>query len=130
MLKMSRREGQVRWQTARVFSLREVRRANDCSSANDQFAKGKERSYVAALESRVERLEKILAQNRSRKPSVTMLDAQMSLAVNFSKWHDIPCQPARQRTSLTEKGGIRCGRLGGRFWLSVRYIGRIIIDYS
>ncbi len=60
-------------------------RANDCSSANDQFAKGKERSYVAALESRVERLEKILAQNRSRKPSVTMLDAQMSLAVNSSK---------------------------------------------
>ena len=35
---------------------------NECSSANDQFAKGKERSYVASLESRIERLEKQIAQ--------------------------------------------------------------------
>lgn len=34
----------------------------DCSSANDLFAKGKERSYVASLESRVERLEKQISQ--------------------------------------------------------------------
>lgn len=34
----------------------------DCSSANDLFAKGKERSYVASLELRIERLEKQIAQ--------------------------------------------------------------------
>lgn len=40
---------------------RNGRRA-ECSSANDQFAKGKERSYVASLESRVEKLEKRMSQ--------------------------------------------------------------------
>ena len=39
----------------------------ECSSANDQFAKGKERSYVASLESRIERLEKQLAQCKNSK---------------------------------------------------------------
>ena len=57
-------------------------RANECSSANDLSAKGKERSYVAALESQVEKLEKRLAQQEQRKASVTMLDTQLSLAVN------------------------------------------------
>ena len=33
-------------------------KSKDCSSANDEFARGKERSYVASLESRIERLEK------------------------------------------------------------------------
>ena len=36
-------------------------KTSECSSANDHFAKGKERSYVASLESRIERLEKQLA---------------------------------------------------------------------
>ncbi|TVY18853.1 Positive regulator of purine utilization [Lachnellula arida] len=49
-------------------------RAGECSSANDQFAKGKERSYVASLESRVEKLERRLAYARSRKASVAMHD--------------------------------------------------------
>ena len=37
-------------------------RSRECSSANDEFAKGKERSYVASLESKVQQLEKALAQ--------------------------------------------------------------------
>ncbi|KAK1676052.1 fungal-specific transcription factor domain-containing protein [Colletotrichum godetiae] len=49
-------------------------RENECSSANDQFARGKERSYVAALELRVEKLEKRLAFARSRKASVNLHD--------------------------------------------------------
>ncbi len=57
-------------------------RGNECSSANDLSAKGKERSYVAALESQVEKLEKRLAQQGQRKASVTMLDTQLSLAGN------------------------------------------------
>ncbi|OBU01354.2 hypothetical protein VE01_00251 [Pseudogymnoascus verrucosus] len=47
-------------------------RVNECSSSNDQFAKGKERSYVASLESRVEKLEKRIAYAKMRKASVTM----------------------------------------------------------
>lgn len=50
-------------------------RSAECSSANDQFAKGKERSYVASLESRVERLEKQICQAKGRRSSVRMLDA-------------------------------------------------------
>ena len=51
-------------------------RAAECSSANDQFAKGKERSYVASLESRIERLEKQIAHSKQqRKSSTTMFNA-------------------------------------------------------
>ena len=49
-------------------------RADECSSANDQSSKGKERNYVASLENRIERLERQLEEARGRKISVTMLD--------------------------------------------------------
>lgn len=49
-------------------------RSSECSSANDQFAKGKERSYVASLESRVEKLEKQISQLKGRQQSVAMLE--------------------------------------------------------
>ena len=48
-------------------------RASECSSTNDQFARGKERSYVATLESKVERLEKKMAEARARRKSSTTL---------------------------------------------------------
>jgi hypothetical protein len=41
-------------------------RASECSSTNDQFARGKERSYV-------ERLEKRLAEQRARRKSSTLM---------------------------------------------------------
>jgi hypothetical protein len=49
-------------------------REKDCSAANDQFARGKERSYVAALELRIEKLERRLQYAKSRKASVAMHD--------------------------------------------------------
>ncbi|KAG6253044.1 hypothetical protein E4U24_008477 [Claviceps purpurea] len=45
-------------------------RENECSAANDQFARGKERSYVAALELRIEKLEQRLDYAKSRRASV------------------------------------------------------------
>ncbi|KAF2473540.1 uncharacterized protein BDR25DRAFT_386331 [Lindgomyces ingoldianus] len=48
-------------------------RASECSSTNDQFARGKERSYVATLEARVERLEKKIAEARARRKSSSVL---------------------------------------------------------
>lgn len=64
---------------------RNGRRA-ECSSANDQFAKGKERSYVASLESRVEKLEKRIAQltghsRLSVPPSSSSIKSQRGEAV-------------------------------------------------
>nr|AAG25917.1 putative GAL4-like transcriptional activator [Colletotrichum lindemuthianum] len=55
-------------------------RENECSSANDQFARGKERSYVAALELRIEKLEKRLAFARSCKASVNLNDVDEAAA--------------------------------------------------
>jgi hypothetical protein len=39
-------------------------KASSCSGANDEFAKGKERSYVAALEAAAERLQRKIAEAR------------------------------------------------------------------
>jgi len=47
-------------------------KASSCSSASDEFARGKERSYVASLESYCEKLEKRLAEVRQRKQSQTL----------------------------------------------------------
>lgn len=48
-------------------------RENECSAASDQqFARGKERSWVAALEARVEKLDRRLNHARSRKASVAL----------------------------------------------------------
>lgn len=56
-------------------------RSAECSSANDQFAKGKERSYVSSLESRVDKLEKQISQARARRGSVRMVDAPPDCSV-------------------------------------------------
>lgn len=59
-------------------------KARDCSSANDEFARGKERSYVAALETVVQKLERKIEHakldNMSRRHSIAMLtDGRPSL---------------------------------------------------
>ena len=57
-----------------------VGRSAECSSASDLFAKGKERSYVASLETRVEKLEKQLVQAKARKASISASGAQIQLS--------------------------------------------------
>jgi hypothetical protein len=55
-----------------------AKKADSCSGANDEFAKGKERSYVASLEARLERLERRLVEvkrNDERKASVAMTNS-------------------------------------------------------
>ena len=49
-------------------------RTAECSNVNNQFAKGKERSYVAALESKVEKLQEDLARRRSCRVTAAMLE--------------------------------------------------------
>lgn len=50
-------------------------KASNCSYANDPFARGKERSYVAFLEGQVEKLEKLVAQARATRSSVPALES-------------------------------------------------------
>ncbi|KAL1962832.1 hypothetical protein VTN77DRAFT_9107 [Rasamsonia byssochlamydoides] len=47
-------------------------KASSCSGATDEFAKGKERSYVASLEGYCERLEKRLREIRRRKQMLAL----------------------------------------------------------
>src|ERR1700712_5243652 len=47
-------------------------KSSSCTSANDEFARGKERSYVAALEAAAQRLQKKIDETRadaSHKPT-------------------------------------------------------------
>lgn len=46
--------------------------AKNCSGATDEFAKGKERSYVASLEGYCERLEKRLREVKQQKESLAL----------------------------------------------------------
>lgn len=48
-----------------------VGKANTCSGASDEFAKGKERSYVASLEGYCEKLERKISQMRARSTSLS-----------------------------------------------------------
>lgn len=48
-----------------------VGKATTCSGASDEFAKGKERSYVASLEGYCEKLEKKINQMRARSTSLS-----------------------------------------------------------
>ncbi|KAM7216617.1 Fungal specific transcription factor domain containing protein [Rhypophila decipiens] len=55
-------------------SCEKAGRENECSAASDQFTRGKERSYVAALESRIETLNRRLEYAKQRKASVALHD--------------------------------------------------------
>lgn len=48
-----------------------VGKASTCSGASDEFAKGKERSYVASLEGYCERLERNIAELHDRRTSLS-----------------------------------------------------------
>lgn len=81
-------------------------RASECSSTNDQFARGKERSYVATLEARVERLEKKIAEARARRKSssVLMQDAESATprrtSVDTVKAKPMSKRAARRKEAL------------------------------
>ena len=55
-------------------------RSAECSSANDQFARGKERSYVSSLENRIERLEKQIAQVKAKRHPIDIDALSMVVA--------------------------------------------------
>jgi hypothetical protein len=75
-------------------------RASECSSTNDQFARGKERSYVATLEAKVERLEKRVAEQKSRrKSSVMMVDKSETATPRRTSVDTLKAKPISQRAA-------------------------------
>lgn len=55
-------------------ACRRVGKGDECSNANDPFAKGKERSYVASLELRIGKLERQISQAQDRKARIDILN--------------------------------------------------------
>ena len=67
-----------------------VGKASSCSGASDEFAKGKERSYVASLEGYCEKLEKEIAglRNRREQASANGIAQESSITSISSKGPD------------------------------------------
>lgn len=75
-----------------------VGKANTCSGASDEFAKGKERSYVASLEGYCEKLQERISQLRDRQTSLSVegngVAREMSITSTSSTG---PLGPAHRR---------------------------------
>lgn len=56
-------------------------RSSSCSGATDEFAKGKERSYVASLEAQCERLERQIAAARERQQGLCAVNTDSGSSV-------------------------------------------------
>ncbi|KAK5108580.1 hypothetical protein LTR62_008156 [Meristemomyces frigidus] len=54
-------------------SCEKTGRAAECINTNDEFARGKERSYVSTLETKIDRLQAKLQEAHARKPSVVSI---------------------------------------------------------
>ena len=81
-----------------------VGRTAECANANDNFARGKERSYVASLETRVEKLEKQIAQAKARKAGSSDLLNVVSSQHFLSA--PMPGPPVRGRAQRKEASNI------------------------
>lgn len=79
-------------------------RADECTSTNDQFARGKERSYVSTLETRIDKLQAKLEDARRRKPSVISIpDDDMATVVPSRRPSYEPRAPEGPPTPTTSK---------------------------
>ena len=83
-------------------------KADECSSANDEFAKGKERSYVAALESRHRRLQERLGEVKARRTQGTIASASShdsALLPEPNKPSKYPNQQQREASDVDDLVG-------------------------
>lgn len=79
-------------------------RADECTSTNDQFARGKERSYVSTLETRIDKLQAKLEDVRRRKPSVISIpDDDLATVVPSRRPSHEPRAPSGPPTPTTSK---------------------------
>lgn len=79
-------------------------KAESCSGANDDFAKGKERSYVAALESACERLQR-------RITNASSSNFQSSDAYSVENGSGTPSQGNESASSAPTRRFVSGGRL-------------------
>ena len=72
-------------------------KAAECASANDNFARGKERSFVSTLETRVEKLERKLRDAQARKSSAVSMHEQDEEPPNPADKTPTEDDPIRQK---------------------------------
>lgn len=100
-------------------------KASSCSGANDEFAKGKERSYVAALESAAERLQRRINEARSPSSPGTSRHFLGALSEGSSLGQPVPDYKAAGGTRTTRKEASDVDDLVGDFgFLSVNATSR------
>ena len=86
-----------------------------CRSANDLFAQGRERSYVAALESRIEELEKKIANAKARKACAANIDEPFQKSLSATA--DPNSSGPRSSRAAREKEALDIDDLVGDFGL-------------
>ncbi|KAK5716418.1 hypothetical protein LTR17_016391 [Elasticomyces elasticus] len=77
-------------------------RAAECTSTNDHFARGKERSYVSTLETRIDRLQAKLQEARNRKPSVVSIPDDETAAPSRRQSYSVQ-EPTTPITSKAQR---------------------------
>lgn len=97
-------------------------KATECASANDNFARGKERSYVSTLETRIEKLERRLREAQQRKSSVvSMSDQDLELQIKAGT-------PATQRNPNTAVNNSKLEKAAKR--KEARDIDELVSDFG
>ena len=93
-----------------------VGKADTCVSANGLFAQGRERSYVATLESRIEKLERSISQAKAKKSSTNIVD-QPAVAPAIQERRNIDKAGSRSIRAAQEKEASDIDNLAGDFGL-------------
>ncbi|KAF2171272.1 hypothetical protein M409DRAFT_63623 [Zasmidium cellare ATCC 36951] len=107
-------------------------RAAECTSTNDQFARGKERSYVSTLETRIDKLQAKLEEARARKPSVVSIpDDDMNASRRQSYQVQEPPTPNTTSKALRRKEATAIDDLVSDFgFLSVNATARDFYGFT
>jgi hypothetical protein len=87
------------WGTAACAACERSNKVDSCTSANEEFARGNERSYVAALEAAVERLQRNIENTQATNIDMSRADASQR---NSRKHRKISGNQRREATDVNE----------------------------
>ncbi len=106
-------------------------KADNCSGANDDYAKGKERSYVAALEAALERLQRRVAEAKALQATDPSRRDAVAAPYMLGPGHDLPARRVASGGRLHRKEASDVDNLVGDFgFLSVNATSRDFHDFT
>ncbi|KAL8832527.1 MAG: hypothetical protein Q9191_000209 [Dirinaria sp. TL-2023a] len=77
-------------------------KADECSSTNEEFARGKERNYVSSLETRLEKLERQLEEARGRRTSLNVLDTRPTQTAGAHTGTERPTNQGKESSHMDD----------------------------